>query len=165
MEQLTKVIDNPIVNLALRLLVGSVFVIAGIGKIIDPKHFATEIWNYHLIPMSMVNISALVLPWLELICGLLLISGVKLKANSIIIGGLLLVFILAGISAIARGLEINCGCFGKESEKKLDWYKILENTGLLIATVLLFISNPKSLVLSTETKESNVGLENAENTI
>jgi uncharacterized membrane protein YphA (DoxX/SURF4 family) len=151
MEQLTKVIDNPIVNLALRLLVGSVFVIAGIGKIIDPKHFATEIWNYHLIPMS--------------ICGLLLISGVKLKANSIIIGGLLLVFILAGISAIARGLEINCGCFGKESEKKLDWYKILENTGLLIATVLLFISNPKSLVLSTETKESNVGLENAENTI
>lgn len=161
MDKFKKIINQPIFSLVLRLLVGCVFIVAGVGKIADTNHFAKEITNYNLLPLESINLIALVMPWLELCSGLLLIFGVRLKANSVLISAMLIVFILAAISAIARGLDINCGCFGKTTEKKLGWEKVFENLGLLSATLLIFFSKPKSLTFDAII-ESNTEAESTE---
>ncbi len=156
MDKFKKIINQPIFSIALRLLVGCVFIVAGIGKITDTNHFANEITNYNLLPIEPINIIALVMPWLELCSGLLLIFGVRLKANSVIISAMLIVFILAAFSAIARGLDINCGCFGKTTEKKLGWEKVFENLGLLTATLLIFFSKPNKFTFDAVFESNSI---------
>jgi len=143
-----KIIDNPYLNLAIRLLVGLMFVTAGLPKIMDPKHFVTEIFNYQLMPDIFLNPIAIIIPWVEVIAGIMLIAGVKVKANSAIIGTLLFIFIIMVSSAILRGLEINCGCFGKDKVVVVNWGKVLENTGLLCLMIITYFSNNKKFCLN-----------------
>jgi len=142
-----KIIDNPYFNLSARLLVGLMFISAGLPKILDPKHFVSEIFNYQIIPDLLLNPTAIIIPWIEVVSGIMLIAGVKVKANSAIIGSLLFIFIIMVSSAILRGLEINCGCFGKEKEVIVNWGKVLENTGLLILMVSTYFSKNKKFRL------------------
>ncbi len=143
---INKILDNNYLNLALRLFLGGFFIVAGVAKIADPAHFANEIIKYNLLPLYVVNLIALFLPWLELITGLLLAFGVKIQTNSLIIGGLLILFIAMVISAISRGLSINCGCAGAASKQTTNWSKVLENLGLLSICIFLFFSNPKKFI-------------------
>ena len=132
------ILNNQYLNLAVRLVVGFLFVYAGIGKAADPNLFAKEIGNYHMIPYSLLNIMSLGMPWIEIISGILLMAGVRIKANATIIGIMLIVFIAAVATAWARGLNINCGCFpGKTVVVGLP--KILENTATLIGCIYLYI--------------------------
>lgn len=147
-----KILDNPIFILTARLILGFLFVIVAIGKIYEPGAFANEISNYNILPQQLVNISALILPWLELIIGILLISGVRVKANSIIAAILLIAFIAAVASAMARGLDINCGCYSNIKAEAVGWPKILENTGLLILSILILISKSSGLALENFAK-------------
>jgi uncharacterized membrane protein YphA (DoxX/SURF4 family) len=94
-----------------RLVVGGVFVYAGLDKIANPAAFAELIWNYMILPTELVNLAALVLPWVELTSGLLLIFGRLAFPSSLILTGLTLVFIAAIGYNLARGLNFQCGCF------------------------------------------------------
>jgi len=131
------ILENQYLNLAVRLVVGFLFVYAGIGKAADPNMFAKEIGNYQMIPYSLLNIMSLSMPWIEIISGILLMAGVRIKANSVIIGAMLIVFIAAVGSAMARGLNINCGCFSGKNVV-VGWPKIIENTSTLIGCVYLY---------------------------
>ena len=131
------ILENQYLNLAVRLVVGFLFVYAGIGKAADPNSFVKEIINYQIMPYSILNIMALSLPWIEVISGIFLMAGVRIKANSVIIGALLIVFIAAVSIAFARGLKINCGCFAGKVEE-VGWRKIIENTSSLIGCVYLY---------------------------
>jgi len=142
-----KVINNPYLDLISRVVVGLVFVIFAVEKIADPKFFANEIGNYNIVPNSFVNIIAIVLPWIELVAGLLFISGVKIKANSILLSALLLVFIIGVASAMARGLDISCGC-SKANPSKVGIPKILENLGLIALCALSYFSKNNRFTLS-----------------
>jgi uncharacterized membrane protein YphA (DoxX/SURF4 family) len=93
------------------------------------------------------------LPWLELISGMMLIFGIKLKANSIITGGLLIIFIIAVFSAMMRGLNINCGCFSNKITI-VGWNKILENTGLLLLAIALYFTQSRKFSF-LENNEAN----------
>ena len=62
-----RMIDNDYLTMAVRVVVGVVFVSASVYKIIDPGSFARSIWYYHLMPGSLINLIALVLPWVELL--------------------------------------------------------------------------------------------------
>ena len=88
------------------------------------------------------------MPWIELTTGILLLFGVSVKENSAIINGLLVIFIIAIIISLFRGLDINCGCFGTVDGAKVGLQKILENIGLLILGFVLikFDSDFLSLV-------------------
>ncbi|MFP4369223.1 MAG: MauE/DoxX family redox-associated membrane protein [Candidatus Kapaibacterium sp.] len=132
-------LDNPYLALIARLILGFMFIIVGIAKIHEPAVFAEEIGNYRILPEFMLNFIALLLPWLELLSGLFIIAGVRIRANTIITGALLIVFIIAVASADIRGLDINCGCYSNIAEQKVGMAKILENTGLLILAVYLYI--------------------------
>ena len=141
------IISNDYLLLIARVVVGFLFILVGVGKIADPQLFAKEIANYRILPEFLVNITAIVLPWIELVSGLLLISGIRLKANAVIIGSMLLMFNIFVISAWARGLNINCGCYSNIAEQTVGLAKVLENIGLLILTFLIFIFPKNKLSL------------------
>jgi uncharacterized membrane protein YphA (DoxX/SURF4 family) len=115
---------HPWLTIRVQLALGAIFVIAAIPKITDPPSFAHMIYNYRLVPASLINISALVMPWVELLAGLALILGVWKAAARNIIGILLAVFIVAISINLARDNAIDCGCFnvadrGKTHEQRI----------------------------------------------
>jgi uncharacterized membrane protein YphA (DoxX/SURF4 family) len=142
------ILNNKYLLLTIRLFFGFVFIYASVTKISDPEGFAQAIYNYKLLPLFLVNILAIILPWIELTTGILLLFGVSVKENSAILNGLLIIFIIAIIISLFRGLDINCGCFGTVDGAKVGLQKILENIGLLILGFILikFDSDFLSLV-------------------
>ncbi len=136
---------NRTLILILRLLLGGLFVYAGIGKIWDPADFAGKIDNYRMLPYLLVTLTAVVLPWVEVICGLLLIFGRRLCGASLVLIVLNVVFIIAIGSAMARGLDIDCGCFsasGKASHVGVQ--RLLEDVLFLAAAVIIFAHSLKT---------------------
>jgi len=97
-----------------RLLLGAVFLYAGLLKSADVQGFARDIAGYQLLPYQWNYLVAAVLPSIEILCGVLLLVNRRVRPAALLLGALLLVFIAALISVLARGLEIDCGCFSPE---------------------------------------------------
>jgi len=100
----------------LDLIVGGVFVYAGVLKVLDPVQFGIDIDNYKALPWFISVRLAFYLPWLEILCGLVLIFRFLYRGGLSILSALTLIFICATIAAKARGLDITCGCFGHASQ-------------------------------------------------
>jgi len=99
--------------LLLRLTIGVVFVYAAYTKLRDPwTLFAMSIDSYKILPEWAVLVVARSLPWFELALGVVLISGLALRHASVAAAALLGVFFTLMIVSYARGLTIDCGCFG-----------------------------------------------------
>ncbi len=100
-------------RLFLRLVLGAIFVYAAFVKLRDPwQVFANSVANYDLLPMWAVKLVARALPWVEMLVGLLLISGRFLRVSSIAASALLLGFFAIMVRTYASGIQIECGCFG-----------------------------------------------------
>jgi putative oxidoreductase len=120
---------NPLLTNLFRLILGAVFIYAGVQKISSPADFAVAIENYLLLPAVLINPAAIILPWLEIFCGVFLIAGIFIRASAILVSVMTLVFIIAIFSALIRGLDITCGCFAADTP--VDWLKIVEDFVLL----------------------------------
>jgi putative oxidoreductase len=117
------------------LLVGALFVFAGVSKIVDfqpvrfldPMAFARDIDNYKILPWAISVWLAVYLPWLEIICGLALIFR-RLYSGALVLQlALMVIFISASIAAKARGIDIKCGCFGHVSDQlSFAWHMVLD---------------------------------------
>jgi uncharacterized membrane protein YphA (DoxX/SURF4 family) len=103
---------HPWVALAFRLALGAVFLWAGIGKAMSPHEFGLEIARYRMVPQEAINLMAILLPWIEILAGVGLVVGAWARASALVCGALMVVFIVAIVSALRRGLDISCGCFG-----------------------------------------------------
>jgi len=132
-------LTSPWLTIRVQLALGAIFVIAAIPKIADPPSFAHMIYNYRLVPGSLINLSALVMPWVELLAGLALILGVWKAAARTVIGILLAVFIIAISINLARDNAIDCGCFnvadrGKTHEQRIFDMKVdvVRDLGMLL---------------------------------
>ena|SRR3972149_3211987 len=138
-----KFVSNKYMTLIFRLILGIVFIIASFDKIISPADFASSIRNYRILPLSVINIMALIMPWLELFCGIFLILGVFIRTSSFLILLMLIVFSIAILSAILRGLDIDCGCFKNSvMASKAGWSKFFEDIlMILMALQVLFFPN------------------------
>lgn len=134
-------IENKRIVLLSRFIVGFIFIYASIEKIIDPESFAQSIDNYKLTPYFLINITAIILPWIELCAGILLIFGFWTKENSLLLGGLLLFFIIIISISMARGLDFDCGCYGSGKSNRIGFSKIIENATLAILCLHIFIFN------------------------
>jgi uncharacterized membrane protein YphA (DoxX/SURF4 family) len=119
----------PILTTIFRTIVGLVFIYASIDKILSPQYFAGTILSYQILPEFLINLAAIILPWLELFCGILLVIGIWHRSAAWIVSALTFVFIFAIISVIFRGLDIECGCFGSGSSA--NWGRIVEDLFLL----------------------------------
>ncbi len=127
-----------------RLVLGLVFIIASIDKILDPQAFSDAIDNYHITPLALNNFFALIIPWLELIIGICLIFGFLLDGAVFITICLLVWFIFIISQALFRGIDINCGCFDLSQKNledvnlKLEMYKrLLEDFVFLILAFII----------------------------
>jgi uncharacterized membrane protein YphA (DoxX/SURF4 family) len=100
------------IGLVVRLVVGAVWVVAGLAKLPDPAGSVRSVRAYQLLPESVVPTVGHLLPMLEIVIGALLILGLLTRVFAVVAGLLFAAFIIGISSAWIRGLEINCGCFG-----------------------------------------------------
>jgi len=141
-----QIFSNIYVVLACRLLVGALFLTAAVPKIIDPAGFAINIDNYHFLPTFLVNIWAIGLPWVELLIGVILVIGPAInrpldtltEASALISALLYLSFIIALSAALARGLDIDCGCFATDGIGRINYWYLLRDSSLLAASLVVF---------------------------
>lgn len=137
-------LSNRYFLLAARFVLGMVFIAAAVPKIAGPEAFAVSIEAYELLPVFAVNAAAIVMPWIELICGLFLIAGVHTRPSAALLGALLAFFIVAISVAVLRGLNINCGCFGGADDSPVGWGKVLEDVVLLVPAWVILRSGAEA---------------------
>lgn len=131
-----------LIALCARLILGIVFIYASIDKISHPEAFAEAVYNYQILPGFLINLTAIVLPWLELILGLFLIIGLFREGSACIVTGLLVIFFGAMVFNLARGLDIHCGCFSTSTEgtnkAPMAWYVFRDGLFLIPALYLFY---------------------------
>lgn len=125
---------------AARAVVAGVFVYAGVPKLLEPAAFAQSISNYHLVPESLVGPIAAVVPVLEIVVALALVTGFAARGAAIAAAAMLAVFSAAIAQAIARDIDIACGCFGTASSPEADWWSVARNVALLAAAVFVAVA-------------------------
>jgi uncharacterized membrane protein YphA (DoxX/SURF4 family) len=108
---ITRIAGHPVALAVLRVTLGAVFLVACLDKIADPAAFARSIANYRLVPDRYLHVMATTLPWIEAVAGAALVAGLWTRAAALVTAGMLAVFIAAIGSAMARHLDISCGCF------------------------------------------------------
>lgn len=151
-----KLFENKAVSILVRIILGAVFMYASFDKMANPEAFANIIDNYHLLPYWTVNGLAIFLPWLELITGLLLITGKWVKASLLLYNVMLVVFIIALSQALIRGLDISCGCFSVHPSSTSEvWLRIIEDIALLFAAYMMFRYYNEGNAKIPQTNENN----------
>ncbi len=134
--------------LVMRFLLGLFFVLAALSKIADSGDFPAAIENYRLVPSWSVNLIAIVLPWLEFVAGILLIAGIWRRESALLLSILMGVFLIAIFAAMARGLDIECGCFGSADEK-VGWSLAFRDMVLFAAALILAVTSEEPPRLRT----------------
>jgi uncharacterized membrane protein YphA (DoxX/SURF4 family) len=133
---------QPWLTLLSRLVLGGVLLAAGALKVGNPQKSAMAVRAYEILPINIANFLGYVLPWMEVGVGTLLIIGVGVKISAAIGGFTMFVFIIAISQAWARGLSIDCGCFGgggavEPGETKY-LSEILRDIGLTMLGIYLY---------------------------
>ncbi len=121
----------------IRVVLGLVFIYAGALKIVAPVAFAGNVAAYRLLPYFGNYLVAATLPWVETLCGLMLIIGWRARSAAAIISLLNVVFMLALASTIIRGLDIDCGCFQQGATKTSAWAAMGRDAVLLALSLSL----------------------------
>lgn len=109
---MNQILRNKWLLVGIRMIIGAIFVYAGALKVLTPEEFADNIASFRLLPDTLINILALGLPPFEILAGLMMLSGWHYRSANLAILGLTIIFALALAQALARGLQIDCGCFG-----------------------------------------------------
>lgn len=125
-----------------RLCLVWIFIRAGLPKVQDPVAFAASIDGYRIISGSLSMWVAILLPWLEIVIAVGLLTPWLRRGSAILMALLLGLFIALHTSAWARGLDINCGCFGESAASPDYHWLILRNLALLIMTIFVLL-NPQ----------------------
>jgi uncharacterized membrane protein YphA (DoxX/SURF4 family) len=147
---------HPRVELLLRLLVGGFFVYASLDKIWSPPAFAKIVYQWQVVGPVPSNLVAATLPWVELLAGLLLLAGIWKREAALVVALMLVVFLVAAGSVMARGIDVeNCGCVSvAEAEtgswppawtKGVGWFLVSRNLVLLgVALAIAFVPTEKA---------------------
>ena len=152
---MTAFLRSPRLHLALRLLLGAVFVYASLDKIWEPAAFAKIVYQWQVVGPVPSNLVAVTLPWIELVAGLLLIAGVWKRESALVVALMLVIFIVAAGSVMARGIDVeNCGCVsvataGPPSDwppawtTGVGWFLVTRNLVFLGAALALVFVTPR----------------------
>lgn len=147
---------HPWLTVRASFALGLVFVLAALSKIADPPGFAKSIWFFQLAPAWSIHPAALLLPWLELVCGLALCLGVWVRAAAVWIAALLLAFIVALSINLARRHPVDCGCFGQEAVVKTEDERLQDMTWVILRDIGLLLLAAQVIAASSR-RESTLG--------
>ena len=139
MSALPAFLLHPTARRAAQIVAGLIFLASALPKIADLAGFAGSVHNFHLepfVPMAATNVLAMTIPWVELVTGLALVVGVRPRAGAFVYTALLAVFTIGVISAMARGLSFDCGCFGKSGSSVIGATKLAENLAMMAVGVI-----------------------------
>jgi uncharacterized membrane protein YphA (DoxX/SURF4 family) len=102
---------NRWLQLLLRLALGGFFLYASLDKIQNPAAFAKVVYQWQVLGPLPSNLVAVLLPWVEALAGGLLVAGLWKRESALVVAVLLVVFLGASVSVLARGIDVeNCGC-------------------------------------------------------
>lgn len=122
--------------LILRLAFGALFIWSGIAKLKDPISFADDVRNFELVRDPVAPALALLIPWVEVVAGVVTMLGKLWRGGLVTLLGSLVIFTGALCLAWGRGLDISCGCFGDSGNVNYPW-ALFRNIGLLGIGMLL----------------------------
>ncbi|NMH97072.1 MauE/DoxX family redox-associated membrane protein [Pseudonocardia acidicola] len=146
-----------VVGTLARLGLAAIWLVSGVLKAVDPDQTYVAVRAYDVLPKPGVAVIAGVLPWLEIALGLLLLVGVGTRAVAGLSAAVLVIFIAGVAQAWARGLSIDCGCFGGGGQVAPDQtaygLEVLRDTGFLLLAVWLLI-RPRTLFALDERLDS-----------
>ena len=126
--------------IAARLFIGGMFIYTGIIHGLDPAAFAKAITNYQLLPFFLINIFAIVLPFVELLAGAAILINRFERGGSLITSLMLATFTVALAISLARGLDISCGCFSTNPDaKKISWLYMIRDIILFAVSAAIFL--------------------------
>lgn len=124
-----------------RFALAIVFIYAGVVKSNDITAFAGQIANYQILPYAWNYLVASILPYLELLCGLLLLLNMRVRPAVLVLFVLNIAFMIVLLSAIIRGFDIDCGCFRPDSVNPTSPLAALwRDVGLLLLMVVAWVS-------------------------
>jgi putative oxidoreductase len=149
MNKVKKILSSPQVQILCRLLLGGLFIYASLGKIVNPEGFARIVYDYRLFPNFTIYFIAFLIPWLEMISGLFLVSGLMVRTPAILLSVLLFSFIVALSINALRGLDISCGCFSTSGEFR-------ESAIISIVRDLIFLIPAGVIVFFHQSKQRTV---------
>ena len=121
--------------LVARVFLGLLFLYASIEKILYPRAFAEIVYNYLILPDGLIHLTAVVLPWIELLLGLFLILDLWLPGAVLVANALLMAFLAALALNIARGVDIDCGCFSSEGSPAPMFYYLGRDAFFLLLSL------------------------------
>jgi len=135
---------HPGFQLILRLLLGGLFLYASLDKIADPPAFARIVYQWQVLGAVPSNLVAVILPWLEALAGVLLLAGIWRREAALVVALLLVVFMAAAGSVMARGIDVeNCGCTSVAAKAEagyfhgVGWFLVFRNAFLLASSLVL----------------------------
>jgi hypothetical protein len=137
-------LSHPLLIWSFRILLAGLFILAAAGKIANPHEFAQVIRKFHVIPRSLSNLTAMTLPWIELLAACALFYKPLRKGGILWLGGLLVGFTLMFFWVLQQGFVIDCGCFGRLDRfvkllaGDIGLKSVLRNLVLISGTVLLW---------------------------
>lgn len=122
-----------VADVALRVVLSGIFIYASWDKILHPQDFAAVVRDYRILPDILVNIPAIILPWLELMLGVLLLAGRLREGTLLLVNALLITFWITLVVNYFRGIDVGCGCFSttREESSPMLWY--IFRDGLFVA--------------------------------
>ena len=131
---------RPMVTRISGVVIGVVFIVAGLAKVGDPATFASQVHNFRMTPIWSENLIAVCLPWIEIVAGIAIVLNVRRRAGALLTSGLMIFFTLAVLQALIRGLDIDCGCFGTADATRVGFVKLFENVGLTLLALLATVN-------------------------
>ena len=158
-----KPLERSTLHAAVGAVLGAIFLYASYDKILHPADFARIVYHYQLIGPSqhigpwVANLLAVTLPWIEVVVGLMLLTGFWRREAALVTSGLLAVFIAAVASALLRGIDIeNCGCFSVTGEGRAAGLKlILGDAAMLAGALALAFEQPRAVPVSSAARASS----------
>ena len=125
---------------AARILLGGLFLWASVTKVPDMAAFAESVANYRIVPPALVPAVAAAVVGVEISAGIALVLNFWARAAALVLAGLLAVFTVGLASALARGIDLACGCFGGNAPAT--WWTVLRDVVLLGLALGVAASSP-----------------------
>ncbi|MBN2403671.1 MAG: DoxX family membrane protein [Spirochaetes bacterium] len=147
------------ITTVLRIIMGSLFIYSGFFKAIDLESFGRAILMYDISPEILVPYAAVVFPFVELIIGLFLLFGYRIKGSSFL-SVLLMVFWIIIISiSIYRGKTFDCGCFELERfgiKEEIGFPLVFRDIVFLCFLLLVFYARKHNLSIDKLIEEKRL---------